>query len=58
MEVMSRHLDDRPIYSRVDLVSDGAGAPLVLEVELIDPYLSLDLDTEAAARLATAIWRS
>jgi len=58
MEVMSRHLDDHPIYSRVDLVSDGAGAPLVLEVELIDPYLSLDLDTEAAARLATAIWRS
>ncbi|MGH9222879.1 MAG: hypothetical protein ACRD2W_03550 [Acidimicrobiales bacterium] len=57
MQFISRRLDHHPIYSRVDLLSDGAGAPLVLEVELLDPYLSLDLDTEAATRLATAIRR-
>ncbi|MCA1707697.1 MAG: hypothetical protein LC808_32270, partial [Actinobacteria bacterium] len=57
MEVVSRRLDCRPVYGRIDLLSERAGAPLVLEVELIDPYLSLDLDTKATARLATALWR-
>jgi len=57
IEVVSRHFYHQPLYSRVDLVPDGAGTPLVLEVELIDPYLSLDVDTEAAVKLATAISR-
>ena len=57
MDFISRLLDCQPVYGRIDLVSEGAGAPLVLEVELIDPYFSLDLDTGGAARLATAICR-
>ena len=43
------------LYSRVDLVADGTGAPLVLEVELIDPYLSLSDEPAAADDLAGAM---
>lgn len=44
-----------PLYARVDLVRGAAGRPLVLEVELIDPYLSLDLFPPAAIKLASAV---
>ncbi|MHB8463376.1 MAG: ATP-grasp domain-containing protein [Acidimicrobiales bacterium] len=44
-----------PTYGRVDLVEDSTGAPTVLELELIDPYLSLDLVPVAAAHMAEAI---
>lgn len=54
-----------PVYGRVDLVPSALGEPLVLEVELIDPYLSLDARPAAADQLAAAIlatssaaWRS
>jgi hypothetical protein len=54
--VISDHLQECPTYARVDLVADADGAPLLLEVELIDPYLSLDLAPAAAASgLAHAI---
>jgi hypothetical protein len=43
-----------PTYARVDLVADRAGTPLVLEIELIDPLLSLELVPEAASGLADA----
>ncbi|HXW79174.1 MAG TPA: hypothetical protein VEJ84_06725 [Acidimicrobiales bacterium] len=42
------------VYARVDLVP-GCGGPLVLEVELIDPYLSLDLEPQAATRFVRAL---
>jgi hypothetical protein len=42
-------------YGRVDLIPGPESDPLVLEVELIDPYLSLDLEPGAASRLATAL---
>lgn len=45
----------RLTYARVDLVSGEHGEPLLLEVEIIDPYLSLDLVPEAGARLAEAL---
>ena len=54
MEVVERRFEQRLVYGRVDLVSDGSGTPLVLEVELIDPYLSLDEEPEGATRLAAA----
>jgi glutathione synthase/RimK-type ligase-like ATP-grasp enzyme len=57
MEVVGRRFDRSVVYGRVDLVSDESGAPLVLEVELIDPYLSLDVAPEGAARLAAALCR-
>jgi hypothetical protein len=44
-----------PLYARVDLVPDGDGAPLVLELELTEPSLNLPVAPDAAQRLATAI---
>jgi hypothetical protein len=55
MEVIGVRFDGYPVYGRVDLVTGAGGAPLVLEVELIDPYLSLDVEDGGAARLATAL---
>jgi hypothetical protein len=46
-----------PAYARVDLVNGPIGSPLVLEVEMIDPLLSLGMDPEAAGRLASAVLR-
>jgi len=45
------------VYSRVDLVSDPDGQPVVIEVELVDPYLSLTMEPGAADRLAGALQR-
>jgi hypothetical protein len=39
-------------YARVDLVTDDDGAPVVLELELLDPALFLDTDPAAASRFA------
>ena len=44
-----------PLYARVDLVPDPAGAPSVLELELTEPSLFLTVAPEAAPRLAGAI---
>jgi O-ureido-D-serine cyclo-ligase len=45
-------------YGRVDLVDGRRGEPLVLEVEVVDPYLSLGSEPTAADRLARALMRS
>ncbi len=45
-----------PLYGRVDTV-EAAGEPLVLEVELIDPSLSLWASPSAASALAAAVHR-
>lgn len=55
MSVVSGRFRQCPAYGRVDLVNDGHGKPVVLEVELIDPYLSLDMAPRAAGSLARAI---
>jgi hypothetical protein len=57
MKVAEEQVGCVPVYGRVDLVSGNAGEPLVLEVELIDPYLSFDMQPSAAARLAKALLR-
>ncbi len=44
-----------PLYARVDLVPDGDGRPMVLEVELTEPSLFLGVAEGAAARVAAAI---
>lgn len=44
-----------PLYARVDLARDERGAPLLMELELIEPFLFLFLCPEAAERLARAI---
>lgn len=43
------------LYARVDLVTDAAGEPLVLELELAEPSLFLSHEKGAAERLAAAI---
>jgi glutathione synthase/RimK-type ligase-like ATP-grasp enzyme len=44
-------------YARVDLVDDDDGAPMVLELELIEPSLFLDRAPDAAERFAQALRR-
>jgi len=43
------------LYGRVDLIDDPSGNPVVIEVELIDPQLSLRDAPESADLLASAI---
>ena len=57
VRVVAEQVGSVPVYGRVDLVGGPAGEPLVLEVELIDPYLSFDMEPSAATRLAEAILR-
>ena len=44
-----------PLYARVDQIQDSDGAPVVLELEAIEPSLYLDLAPGTAERLADAI---
>jgi len=56
-----RALDDvtqrfgRLLYARVDVLRDDAGAPVILEVELVEPSLFLDYAPTCASVLADAI---
>lgn len=44
-----------PLYARVDLIDDHLGAPIVLELELVEPSLFFAFAPEAADRFAQAI---
>ena len=44
-----------PLYARADVIRDDAGAPQLLELELIEPSLFLQLQPASAAALATAL---
>ena len=57
IDVISEQLCLCPTYARIDLVSDVRGRSLLLEVELIDPYLSLDVAPGAAGLLAAELVR-
>jgi hypothetical protein len=46
---------DVPLYVRVDMVPGPDGAPVVIEVEAVEPCLYLDLVPGAAERFAAAI---
>ncbi|MDC0723752.1 ATP-grasp domain-containing protein [Nannocystis bainbridge] len=48
-------LADQLLYARVDVVRDDAGAPRVMELELIEPSLYLAEHPPALARLVAAI---
>lgn len=48
------HLAEPPLYARVDLVTDLAGNPCLIELELIEPNLYLSTHPTAAAALAEA----
>jgi len=49
-------LRSTPLYARVDVLSDGDG-PRVVELELVEPYLYLEMAPEAAERLAGQVVR-
>jgi hypothetical protein len=44
-----------PLYARVDVVADGSGEPVILELEAVEPNLFLRFAEGAADRLADAI---
>jgi hypothetical protein len=44
-----------PTYARIDLLRSSAGAPLILELELIEPSLFLDHHPDAADRLVELV---
>jgi glutathione synthase/RimK-type ligase-like ATP-grasp enzyme len=50
-------LDVAPLYARADLLDDETGAPVVGELELVEPELFLRSEPRSVARLATAIER-
>ncbi len=58
LRTVQRRFGQTLVYSRVDLVDGPTGDPLVLEVELIDPDLSLKLAPAATQRLAASLAQS
>ena len=43
------------LYARVDIVRDETGGPLLLELELVEPFLFLEHTPAAAPRVAAAV---
>ena len=58
-ERIVRHITERfgylPLYARVDMLRDTEGAPVLLELEAVEPNLYFDQFPEGAGRLARAI---
>ena len=48
---------DTPLYARVDLIRDEAGAPVVLELEMIEPSLFFPFAGGSAERFAGSVLR-
>lgn len=46
-----------PLYARVDMLRDANGAPVLLELEAVEPNLYFNQAPEAAAHLAEALLR-
>ena len=53
--ILKRLPFDIPLYARVDLLRDAAGAPCLLELEIAEPSLYLGYASHAPARLAKAV---
>ncbi|WP_435057963.1 ATP-grasp domain-containing protein [Streptomyces sp. bgisy060] len=43
------------LHARIDMIRDRFGQPRIVEVELIEPFLYLEYDDDAADRLARAV---
>ena len=52
-----RAVSGETLYARVDIARDDAGDLRLMELELVEPWLGLDLAPEAPARFAAAIAR-
>ncbi len=48
-------IGDDILYARVDMVSDGLGGFVLMELELIEPYLYLDRAADGGAAFAAAV---
>ncbi len=48
-------LDDTPLYARVDMLRDGEGGLLLMELELIEPYLYPVQGPDIGRLLASAV---
>lgn len=55
VDEVRRRFGATPLYARVDMLRDATGAPVVLELEAIEPSLYLTQADGAAERLADAI---
>lgn len=60
LELAQRILATQPalLYARVDLARDGSGAPVLMELELIEPSLFLETSPGASDRYADAVLRA
>lgn len=54
-DAVMANLSEVPAYARVDLVDGDDGSPLLLELELIEPYLFMASRPESAVQLAAVI---
>lgn len=52
---IERRFGYRPLYARVDLLRDGDGSPVLLELEMVEPNLYFEHAPDAAGRLTDAI---
>lgn len=52
---ISKRFDYAPLYARVDMLRDAHGAPVLLELEAVEPNLYFDQHPDGAARLARAL---
>ena len=55
IEWVGERFDGLPLYARVDMVRDGDGRPLLLELEAVEPNFYLATAEGAAQRLADAV---
>ncbi|MEM7667256.1 MAG: hypothetical protein AAF250_15485 [Pseudomonadota bacterium] len=53
--IASLPFDETPLYARVDMLRDTDGALLVMEAEMIEPYLYPEQGPELGDRLARAV---
>jgi glutathione synthase/RimK-type ligase-like ATP-grasp enzyme len=49
---------DGVLYARIDMVGDGTGGYALMEIELIEPWLSLDRARDGGAAFADAVIRT
>lgn len=58
MEFLRRKFGAAPLYGRVDVIPDAAGAPQVMELELVEPSMFLQHAPGADDRVANAFARA
>lgn len=52
---LARRFGEPPLYARIDMLADAAGAPRLLELEAVEPCLYFNVEPDAAERMADAV---